>query len=303
MRTVVFTLWFTGQLLAGALLAQEVDPRPRTPLDPSVLQAVRAVFAYDQSIPLAAVVLEQTEDELSVREKIVFTGIRGDRVPGYLAVPKDGRAPYPVVLLLHAGTFSKEAWWTEEIYGGRALTEDLLRAGIAVAALDAQYHGERSANIDYLPISEMYFERKWFHRYREVLMESIGDYRRALDYLEEDERLDLTRVGAVGHSTGGIIGLGLAAVDDRVTVAAAGVAAISDPWLYPVTPTNLAPAIGAATLLLVGRADHMITQADSERLFVSLSEPKHMVTYDSGHLLPPESNEEAARWLRRFLLN
>lgn len=59
MRTVVFTLWFAGQLLAGALLAQEVDLRPRTPLDPTVLEAVRAVFEYDKSIPLAAVVLEK----------------------------------------------------------------------------------------------------------------------------------------------------------------------------------------------------------------------------------------------------
>jgi hypothetical protein len=72
------------------------------------------------------------------------------------------------------------------------LTHSLLSAGIAVLALDAQYHGERAANNDYLSLREMYFEKEWFARYRDMVVESTRDYLRALDYLATRPEIDLT---------------------------------------------------------------------------------------------------------------
>jgi dienelactone hydrolase len=289
-------------LLGGvpAAVAQDLDPR--TPHDSATLSAILSLFRYDAEIPLMPMTLGLTDTELGPREKFVITGVRGNRVPGYLAVPNTASPPFPVVLLLHAGTRSKEAWWSEQVYGGRHLTEDLLEAGFAVVALDAQYHGERSAGIDFLPARSMYFERAWTHRWRDLLIESIGDYRRALDYLVDDSRLDMRRVGAIGHSTGGIMAVGLAAVDDRIGAVVAVVAAVSDPWLFPITPTNLATALHAPVLVLAGSSDQLIALEDTERFYASIRAPKELVVYQTGHLLPPENNQQAAAWFRRFLL-
>lgn len=274
---------------------------PRMPLSGDALTAVQAFFEYDRSIPLDPHVVERAEDALSTREKFVITGVRGDRVPGYIAIPKAGSPPYPVVLLLHAGALSKESWWMDQGYGGRDLTDALLSAGIAVVALDAQMHGERSAYADYLSIRTMYFELRWLNRYRELVIESIGDYRRAIDHLSSYSQLNLERVGAVGHSMGGLMALGLASVDSRIKTVVAAVAAISDSWLYPITPSNLSPAIGVPVLLLVGRSDPLISMADSERLHALLKGPKEIVVYEAGHQLPDENNQVAEAWLRSRL--
>ncbi len=66
-------------------------------------------------------------------------------VPGYIAVPKVGRNPFPVVLLLHGLTGRKEDWWEEGNYtSGGNVTKGLLSAVYAVAMLDVQYHGDRT---------------------------------------------------------------------------------------------------------------------------------------------------------------
>ncbi len=179
---------------------------PGEPLTSDAYRAVVTFFQYDKTIPLDAHVIAKSETKEFTREKIVFTGGRGDRVPGILAIPKGGTPPYPVVLELHAGARSKDGWWSDTSFErGRRLTESLLGAGIAVLALDAQYHGERSANNDYLSLTEMYFEKKWFARYRDMLVESTRDYLRALDYLLTRPEIDLTRIGVIGHSMGGLM--------------------------------------------------------------------------------------------------
>lgn len=281
---------------------QDLDALARAPLGLEALGAVLAVFDYDAQVPLDARVLERQEVEGSVREKFVFTGVRGDRVPGYLAIPTNGEGPFPVILLLHAGAFSKELWWMGESYGGRGLTRELLASGFAVVALDAQYHGERSANIDYLSLRSIYFELEWLSRYRDLLFESIGDYRRLLDYLSSSRpQLDPERIGAAGHSMGGIMSLGLAAADARVRTVVAAVAALAESWLYPISPLNLAPAIGVPVLLMAGSSDPLIAMQDSQALHAALPGPKDLVVYEAGHVLPAESNAVAVEWLARHI--
>jgi len=145
------------------------------PLGDEALRAVLRFFEYDQSVPLDARIVSRAEIDGHLREKIVFTGGRGVRIPGYLALPVVGEPPYPIVLALHGGNFSKESWWQAESFEhGGVLTQAVIDSGVAVLALDAQHHGERAANNDYLPIGEMYFEHAWFARYRDLLVESDG---------------------------------------------------------------------------------------------------------------------------------
>ena len=291
---------------AAALAAQNVDSTAGIkPLDSSAFRAVTALFRYDKTIPLDARVLDRRETDLYVREKIVFTGVRGARVPGYLAFSKNQKGRRPLILLMHAGSGSKEVWWEADSFErGKILSESLLQLGFAVLALDAQFHGERSANNDYLPVGTMYFDKKWFFRFRDGVIETAGDYFRAIDYLSSRAEVDVTRLGVVGHSMGGVIALIFVALNPNVKSAVGCVAAASEPWLYPVNPINLAQGIQAPTLLLAGRSDEFFGLEASQHLYASLkAKIKKLELFDSGHRLPESNIARTVDWLRQYMAN
>jgi dipeptidyl aminopeptidase/acylaminoacyl peptidase len=273
------------------------------PLTAEAYEAVASFFQYDKTIPLDAHILATSETPAYTREKIVFTGGRGDRVPGILAIPKSGRMPYPVVLELHGGGSTKDGWWADDSFEqGRRLTQSLLSAGVAVLALDAQYHGERSANNDFVSLREMYFERKWYAQYRDMLVESTKDYLRALDYLATRPQVDATRVGVVGHSMGGLMSVYLTALEPRVRATVACVTALSNPWFYPLTSLNFAAAIrNRPVLVLAGRQDQLIPVESTERFVDLIGHSSELVLFDSGHRLPNEYIDRTLRWLTGHL--
>jgi dienelactone hydrolase len=289
---------------AVALAAQEVDPKAGAkPLDSSTFRAVSALFRYDQSIPLDARVLDRIEADSYIREKIVFTGVRGGRVPCYLAYPKSQKGRLPIILLIHAGASSKEAWWEADSFErGKLLCEKLLQLGFAILALDGQFHGERSINNDYLPVGSMVYDKKWFFRIRDGVMETVGDYFRAIDYLKSRAEVDVTRIGLAGHSMGGMIALIFAALSPNVKAAVGCVAACADSWMYPATPVNMAQGILAPTLLLAARSDEFFSIDSSERLYASLkTKDKKLEFYDGGHRLPESNVARTVEWLQQHM--
>ncbi|MBI4811312.1 MAG: alpha/beta fold hydrolase [Ignavibacteriales bacterium] len=284
--------------------AQEnIDSSGLNSLSAESFKAVAALFKYDRTIPLDVQIVERFETKVYIREKIVFTGVRGDRVPGYLALPKNGTTPNPVVLLFHIGAGSKDSWWDATSFErGPEFTDSLLEYGIAVLAIDAQFHGERSVNNDYLPIQQMYYDYKWFYRYRDGIIQTIGDCFRAIDYLSERKEIDVQRIGVLGHSIGGAMAIIYAALDQRVKSIVASVAAFSEPWLYPITPINLAGGVQAPTLILGGRNDIVISTDTIQRLYSVIgAEVKEIELYSSGHRLPEENINRSVNWLYKYL--
>ena len=127
-------LWPLFLCCAAGAAAQADDATTATPPAPTTLpsiverldeEASRAItqcYGYDSTIPLEARIVEKVDKDGSVREKIVFRGVQGFLVPGYLQFPPSGMAPYPCVLLLHGWSGSKENWWQDGNYisGGNA---------------------------------------------------------------------------------------------------------------------------------------------------------------------------------------
>ncbi len=64
---------------------------------------------------------------------------RGDRVPGRLLLPPQGNGPFPVILLQHGRSGSKEAEYIDSAAGPWA------QRGAAVATIDFPLHGERAS--------------------------------------------------------------------------------------------------------------------------------------------------------------
>ena len=294
-------------LLAAAATGQTPPPGPDIPkpIDRTTFAVLTTFYQYDDDIPLDVRVLRRDETPLYIREKIVFRSIRDGMVPGYLALPKNRTGPFPVVLLLHGLTGSKEDWWDERTpaSGGNA-TMALLSAGYAVAMLDVQYHGERVVYNNYEDFGPMVMLRHDSNRYREMFVQTVVDYRCLLDYLSQRKEIDSTRIGAFGYSLGGMMTFALTGVDARVKVA---VAASPPPFQRElvraaVAPQNFAPAIaGRPFLLMAGTkdGDNMVAEATALNGMIA-SKTKELRFFDSGHMLPPAFIEVGVEWFKKY---
>jgi predicted esterase len=281
-------------------------------LGDDAFQAILQFYQYDKEIPLDVALVETMDRERYVREKIVFRGGNDYRVPGYLAIPKAGTPPYPCVLQIHGMTLSKEEFWRSDSYHkGHLLTPTLLDAGFAVLSLDAQYHGERIIYNDFQSTLVMVFRKGWINRLREMVVQTVLDYRRAIDYLETRKEIDPERIGAIGYSLGGAMAINLTGVDPRIKVLTACVtpSLIRPRWpkqhhLSAIVPINFMRAInGRPILMLMGRNDtgQCTVEEAQTRYDLIEGESKELVFYESGHRLPEEHVKKAAEWFTRHL--
>lgn len=278
----------SGLTLIGVLPAQEL-PKP---IGEEAFGVLKAFYEYDTEIPLEARVVELKDEVSSVRSKVVLRGARSFLVPGLLEIPKGVEAPYPCVLLMHGWSGSKDSWWKRRSYGTKNLRSTLLEKGYAVFALDAQGHGDRIAENDYHPVN-LYNEpdvppRKNYFTVREIIHQTVIDYRRGLDYLTARGDIEMERIGLIGYSMGGFHAFALTATDPRIRVAVSCVVPTS--WSHDVVlaPANYARGIGDRHLsMLMGREDKMCNEAQARELYALIEGPNtQLLFYDAGHELP-----------------
>ena len=296
---IAFTITFSAS-------AQEKKSYPMIPVDDESFEVIRQCYEYDRGMPLDARVVETSKLGNCTREKIVFTGIRDSRVPGYLAIPKTGKPPYPCIILLHGHTGNKGEWWQDDsFYKGGLVTKAFLPAGYAVLALDAQYHGERAAFNDYESPGGLH-RRKWYSRSIEMIVQSVVEYRKAIDYLETRPEIDESRIGVHGYSMGGMMAFLLTGVESRVKTTVSCVTwnwSVDTPKYTLIAPQNFARAIGDRPfLMMMGRKDPLLPAEAAERLYGLVKKPTtHFIFYDSGHRLPVEYIDEALSWFKKHL--
>lgn len=270
-------------------------------IDEKAYHILAQLYEYDRDVPLEAQVAEQTETGKYTRQKIVFRGIRDELVPGYLAIPKIGKIPCPCVVQLHGFGADKSQWWQEDGYGHcGVLTRELLKTGFAVLALDAQYHGERIANNRCEPPNVFVEEREWAYRYRDMFVQSVVEYRRALDYLKTHSEIDSTRSTVIGYSMGGQMAFILTAIEPRIRATVLCVAP-RQPSLatYPVVPANFVQGLGSQPILmLMGRSDPTYTVEQAQQFHDLIpGSQKELVFYDCGHNLSSEYIPKAVNWI------
>lgn len=200
-------------------------------------------------------------------------------------------------------------WWEDEsgCYGG-LLTRELLLAGFAVLALDAQFHGERRVNNDYKSPTVILFKQKLYNKFNVLIIESVIDYRRALDYLETRPEIDMDRIGVIGFSMGGAMTYDLVVVEPRIKVAVdcVGPAFKSPAWpaaFAPWAPYNFAQAIDSTPFLMLrANSDEYCPIEDTQELYELVKSPtKEIVFYDNGHRIPKDYTPKAAEWFKKYL--
>jgi len=279
----------------------------QTNTDAGFSDLVVQFFEYDRNVDLNVSHLEKTEEETYTRQRIIFDGIRNSRVPGYIAVPK-GKAGTrnPCILLFHSGISSKESWWEEGSFEhGKKLAQRLLAGGYAVLMLDAQYHGIRAFENDYISGFDIFAKHNQFNKYRELMQQTTVEYRKALDYLAGRDDIDMTRIGAFGTSTGANMALILSTVDERIrtlVVCSTIIQGLPQP-IEVFAPIHAKPLNKEASVLLqVGKTDDFSPEEHVQKVFKNLKvKSKELKHYEFGHGPDESFLDDAVGWFKENL--
>lgn len=164
-------------------------------------------YPVDHYAPLAAEekVVEAADEYTRLR--VEFNGIRKDRVPGFLYLPRDGQSKRPAVLLQYGSGGNKNTFYIV------ALAKQFVAKGFAVLTIDSPMKGERRPPPGAGRGWSGFGQRGRFHWY-------CGDYSRAVDYLAARPDIDADRLGYAGISWGAITGITFAAHDPRIKAVA-----------------------------------------------------------------------------------
>lgn len=224
-----------------------------------------------------------------VRSEQITLKLAGEAVPAVLLVPESA-TPAPAALLLHGYSSTKE-----RLSGtiGRALAA----RGIASLALDLPLHGSRDdALISQARSNPLALVGQW--------KRALAEAKAAAHWLSAREEIEAGRIAALGYSLGSYIALITAANEPlvRAVIAAAGGDLPESPWTglmrRVADPVAAARRLnGRPLLMLHGRNDRTITASQAQRLFDAAGQPKELVWYDSGHVLPAMAADRAAMWL------
>ena len=149
-----------------------------------------------------------------------FLSEGGERVPGIFVRPAVTQGKAPVVIALHGTNGNKEQMLP--------LMGQLAQRGWLALAMDGRHHGARASHRGAYQEAIL---RKW--RTGEglpFLYDTVWDVHRLLDIMPRFGDIDVSRIGLVGISKGGMEGYLAAASDERIKASVPCIAAQSFRW-------------------------------------------------------------------------
>lgn len=184
-------------------------------------------------VPLSPEKIEEVDKGDYVREKILLHTSAYSLMPVYMLIPKQGDKPFPVVLAFHGHGYGVKdivGLWED---GEERNTPDgyhkdfavaLCKRGFVVAAPEISCFGERQTDFSYLnttigqevPTTCAHTALLAFHLGGSVVGLRVHDGKCLVDYLEIREDVDVTRLGAMGLSGGGVHTFFSTCLDERI---------------------------------------------------------------------------------------
>jgi dienelactone hydrolase len=160
-----------------------------------------------QRVPLDVQVSEEVREATFRRRRLTFATEADDRVPAYLFLPTLITGKMPAMLCLHQTTSIGKGepaglGGLDNLHYARELAE----RGYVTLVPDYPNFGD-------------YVCDPYARGYVSATMKGIWNHARALDLLQSLPEVDASRLGCIGHSLGGHNTLYLAAFDERVKVA------------------------------------------------------------------------------------
>lgn len=185
------------------------------------------------TLPLAPKKLESVNKGDYTREKWLLQTGPDMLMPVYILIPHANKAPYPTVIAFHGHGYGVKdivGLWEDgeerDIPDGyhKDFGVALCRRGFLVAAPEISCFGERQTDFSYLdstlgqqaPSTCTHTAMLSFYLGRSVVGLRVHDGIRLLDYLETRPDADVTRLGAMGISGGGMHTFFSTCIDTRI---------------------------------------------------------------------------------------
>jgi dienelactone hydrolase len=249
-------------------------------------------------------IIAEADDHILWR--VEFNGIKKDRVPAYLYVPKNGQARHPAVLLQYGSGGDKKVDYIV------ALGRQFVNHGFVVLTIDSPGRGERrqkgAKKTDWL----------FSNQGRDVFLQYCGDYSRAVDYLVSRPDVQDNRIAYVGISWGAITGVTFVAHDPRVKAMGSmvgggnflGLAGVfsgkngddSGADVVSIDPARHVGQIAPRPLLLLNvTRDQLVPRPFAEALHKAAGEGSKKVWLETDHYFTGIDRTELGETVIRFI--
>jgi len=200
----------------------------------------------ERRVPVDLKVLKEEDAGPYVRKTIEFTSEPGERVPGFLLVPKGIQAKAPGIVCPHqtVNCGSREPVGLEG-NPDLAYAEHLARRGYVTIACDALCFGGRHAEgANYYGDAVAFYEK---HPDWSIAGKYAFDVSRQVDVLQSLPEVAPDRIGCIGHSLGGHTTIYAMAYDRRIKVGVSNCGFTS--FRADFAERKLFPYYGITTLL------------------------------------------------------
>lgn len=165
-------------------------------------------------VPLNPRIVGRVEYDDYTLEKLVYDTEPSASIPAHLYLPKGVDGPVPAIVLAHGHGGSKSVFFNQ--YAGQLYA----KAGVAVLSTDPLGEEERDPDGRIGTRTHDRISQEAQSLGRPVLGAMVWDLMCGIDYLATRPEVDSARIGVAGHSLGAIVGMYLAALDERVSAAA-----------------------------------------------------------------------------------
>ena len=251
------------------------------PATDSKFESILKLYNYEKRQLNPEIILAE-ENEYWIKEKVAFDSPFGDRITGYLFLPKNAEKPYQCILWNpHGGVYQLgfAADWAAEI-----LYSKNIKYGRAVFVIVPKGSPERKFDYgeDYPDISRILF--------RDRVIRWVSENRIGMDYLSTRNDIDVNKVAYI-TTANNVEGLIVPGVDHRFkcVILIANSLNYDDKEKYAaeINPTNFLPRFKAPTYMINGK------YAESDNFYLTvlptfnlLPEPKRIEAVNSSHVPP-----------------
>jgi formylglycine-generating enzyme required for sulfatase activity/dienelactone hydrolase len=265
-----------GRAEHAAVPVGRVTPDPSTvvPVSDELFAVYRRFYEYDRT-PLAARV-DAVDDSSALwrKETVSFAAAYGNqRIPAFLFLPKNVKPPFQTVVLFPSA-YARNVPSSGTLDLGTF--EFIMRSGRALLYPVYQGTYERRANV-----------QPGATGLRDMQVQWGKDFFRAVDYLETRPEVDMQKLGYYSLSMGAYFGPIPVALEPRIKAAVFASGGLRYTPAPEVQPANFAPRVKVPVLLINGKDDFAVSDAERRRFFELLGprEPlKKSVVLEGGHV-------------------
>jgi serine/threonine protein kinase/dienelactone hydrolase len=285
-------------------LAQVPDFYKEQPVADSVFKLYRDLYAYDQT-DLKARLESRQENSNWIHEQVTFEAAYGaERVRAHLFLPKSWLPPFQTVIYFPgaASQWFKSSQNLEDYYEFTVFLSFIVKSGRAVIYPIYKGTFERitentiaASNVD--PNS---------YQFTELSIQWVKDLKRSIDYLETRPEIDSRRIAYEGMSWGGVYGLIIPAVEERLKASILIGGSMNGLGRPEINEVNFMGRVKIPTLMLNGRYDTINSLErcikPAYELLGTPAQDKKLILYETDHI-PPINDliKETLAWFDRYL--